>query len=244
MRNIILFIFCFCSLNVFCQANLCRTAIWDNAELFQKNEISKYANYDFSSLWNKTENNSVYGIIGDDYQRILIKFVSIKRNEKSKNEYNVQGKSQVKSNICDFTGTITIVKIQELKKAKFGVDDEYKNAGIKSQGILIANYKFVENKNQKNTGEFQGRLQSIFYVDKNDLIKYNDIESYSDKYFNNAFTGIWKSNNTGKEKICNWGDYRVPSVNCNFDMGAGEFTVSTKYLKNGWSVQPKKDWWK
>ncbi|KQO21142.1 hypothetical protein ASF10_13530 [Flavobacterium sp. Leaf82] len=243
MKNIILFLVFFFSLNVFSQEKLCRTDIWDNAELFQKNEIEKYANNDFSVLWNHTQNYLVYGVIGDNYQRISIKFISIKRNEKSKNEYIIRGKSQVNSNICDFIGTITILKIQELKKMKFGIDDEYKNAGIKSQGLLIANYKFTEDKNQKDTGEFRGTLQTIFYVDKNDFIKYNDIESHKDSYFNNAFTGKWKSNNSGKEKICNWGDYRVPSVNCNFDIGSGELSVAEKYLKNGWNVKSKQKWW-
>lgn len=244
MKNTALLVFFFFSLNVFCQANFCRTVIWDKDEVFQKNEIDKYVDYDFSILWNKTENNIIYGVIGDNYQRILIKFISVKRNEKNKSEYIVRGKSNVKSNICDFEGTITIVKIQELKKPKFGVDDEYKNAGIKSQGLLTAKYKFIENKNQKDTGEFHGTLQSIFYVDNKDLIQYNDIESYSDKYFNNIFVGIWKSNNSGKEKVCNWADYRVPNVNCDFDLGAGEISVSKKYSKNGWLTEPKQKWWK
>jgi len=244
MKNIILFLFFFFNLNIFSQNNICRSSIWDNSELFQKNEIDKYANYDFSGLWNTTESNVVAGVIGDNYQRILIKLTSIKRNEKNKTEYIVHGKSSVKSNICDFTGTITIAKIQELKKPKFGVDDEYKNAGIESQGLLTANYKFVENKSQKNTGEFQGKLQTIFYIDKHNLVKYNDIESYRDNYFNNAFVGIWKSNNSGKDKICNWGDYRVPNVNCDFDIGAGDLSISQKYLNNGWQVKPKQNWWK
>lgn len=241
MKNIILILFFFFTLTAFSQGNLCRTFIWDQSEVFQKNEVDKYSHYDFSNVWNT--NNDVYGVIGDNYQRILIKFISIKRNEKNKTEYIVRGKSSVKSNVCYFIGTITIVKVQELKKPKFGIDDEYKNAGIKKQGLLIANYKFTEDKNQKDTGEFRGTLQTIFYVDKNDFIKYNNIESHKDSYFNNAFTGKWKSNNSGKEKICNWGDYRVPNVNCNFDIGSGELSVAEKYLKNGWNVKPKQKWW-
>ena len=36
------------------------------------------------------------------------------------------------------------------------------------------------------------------------------------------------------EKKCNWGDYRVPSVVCGFDIGAAEFSVAEKYHKKGW----------
>ncbi|GAA3756413.1 hypothetical protein GCM10022423_03210 [Flavobacterium ginsengiterrae] len=213
-------------------------------ELIQKNELQKYSKYDFSNLWIQTDNNLVYGIIGENYERILIKFTSVKRSKNNTNEYLVTGKSMVKSNICDFSGKITVVKIQELKKLRFGVDDEYKNAGIKKQGLLTAVYEFFEDKNQKGSGRFSGNLESIWYLDKNDLIQYNNIEIDSDKYFNNAFVGTWKSNISGKEKICNWADYRVPNVNCDFDKGAGELSVSEKYQKNGWWVKPKQNWWK
>lgn len=242
MKKLILFICLVFSFNLWCQ-NLCRTQIFTQEELFQKNELNKYSKYDFSKLWTQTDNNLVYGIIGDDYQRILIKLISVKRNPAKNNEYLVSGKSMVKSNICNFSGKITITKVQEIKKLRFGVDDEYKTAGIKNQGVLIASYEFVENKEQKGSGKFLGTIQTLWYLDKNDAIKYNDIESYSDKYFNNAFIGVWKSNNSGKEKICNWADYRVPNVNCDFDLGAGELSISNKYQKNGWWIKPKAKWW-
>lgn len=212
-------------------------------DVFQKNEISKYSAYDFSKVWKKTDNSFVYGIIGVNYERIQIKFISIERNEKNKKEYLVSGKSKVKSNVCDFRGKITIVEVNEVKNQKFGVDDEYKDKGIKKQGLLTAIYEFTEDSKQKSSGKFSGRLQSIWYLDKNDLIQYNDIEIDSDNYFNNAFTGIWKSNNSGKEKICNWGDYRVPNVNCDFDIGSGELSISEKYHKNGWWIKPILNWW-
>ena len=243
MKKLIVFVCLFFSFNSWSQ-NLCRTHILGQDELIQKNELQKYSKYDFSNLWIQTDNNLVYGIIGENYERILIKFTSLKRSKNNTNEYLVTGKSMVKSNICDFSGKITVVKIQELKKLRFGVDDEYKNAGIKKQGLLTAVYEFVEDKNQKGSGRFSGNLESIWYLDKNDLIQYNNIEIDSDKYFNNAFVGKWKSNNSGKEKICNWADYRVPNVNCDFDKGAGELNVSEKYQKNGWWVKPKQNWWK
>lgn len=242
MNRIALFIclsFCF---NLWSQ-NLCRTKILEDDEIFQKNELNKFIKYDFFEVWNQTDANLIYGIIGDNYERILFKFISIKRNEEKSNEYIISGKSMVKSNLCDFTGKITVIKIQEVKQPKFGLDDEYKNKGIKNQGILTATYEFVESKEQKGSGKFQGIMQSLWYLDQNDLMKYNDIEINSDKYFNNVFIGVWKSNNTGKEKVCNWADYRVPNVNCDFDIGVGELSVSNKYQKNGWWVKPKFKWW-
>src|SRR6187402_3093433 len=97
------------------QKKSCRTDILDKEVLAEKNEIEKYIKYDFSNLWLKTENELVYGVIGDEYQRILMKFMFVQRNLNNPNEYLVYGKSNVKSSICDFVGKITIITIQELK---------------------------------------------------------------------------------------------------------------------------------
>lgn len=244
MKNFTFIICLFiCSLGS-AQEKICRKTILDSKDIFEKNEINKYEKYDFSNLWLQTESDAIFGVIGNEYQRILIKFISIKKDSKKKNEYIVQGKSQVKSNTCDFFGRIIIAKIQEVKNPKFGVDDEYKNSGIKSQGSLMANYLFFEDKEQKSAGKFEGTLQSIWYLNKNDAMVYNNIGIDSDSYFNNAFIGTWKSNKSDKAKLCNWGDYRVPNVNCDFDMGSGELSVSEKYLNNGWRVKSKQNWWK
>ena len=96
---------------------------------------------------------------------------------------------------------------------------------------------------------------------ENNLIKYDSINIHSDAYFNNSFVGIWKMYDSETKKICNWADYRVPNINCNFDIGAGEFNVNEIYAKNGWldialknrmpngeiienkSNKPTKNWW-
>ena len=203
-------------------------------ELKSGNQLNELRQHNFSNIWNKTANEYIYGIIGEDHQRIRIKFLSINKNVENQNEYYVSGKSMVKDIVCDFFGTITLQIVNEVKELHFGVDDEYQNKGIKKQGILIAEYNFEQNAQQKDSGVFKGKLYSKWYLDKNDEIKYDDIQSISDSYCNNAFIGVWKSNSTGKEKICNWGDWRVPNANQDFDIGAGEFSVSEKYWNRGW----------
>jgi hypothetical protein len=203
-------------------------------ELKLENEIDKYVEYDFSTIWTKTKNVAIYGIIGDEHQRIRIKLISVKKNPINPNEYLVIGKSNVKETICDFSGIIKIAEIREVKEFHFGVDSEFESKGIKSQGILIAKYEFKENKEQIHAGVFAGELYSKWYLDSKNKIKYDDIQSVSDGYSNNAFIGIWKSYNTTKEKVCNWADYRVPNANQDFDIGAGEFGVSEKYWNKGW----------
>lgn len=203
-------------------------------KLFQTNETEKFLKYDFSELWLQTDNNLVYGILGDDFQRIQIKLLTIERNINNPNEYFVYGKSKVKENICDFVGKITILKIQESKREHFGVDEEFKNSGIKTQGLLSAKYEFFENKLQSNSGFFTGNLETKWFLDKDDKIQYDNINIHADGYFNNAFVGSWKMYDSKLEKKCHWGDYRVPSIDCSFDIGAGEFNVAEKYWKKGW----------
>jgi hypothetical protein len=140
----------------------------------------------------------------------------------------------VKETVCDFFGTITIKKVNELRELNYGVDDEYKNKGIKKQGMLIAAYTFNEDAEQPHSGIFEGTLYSKWYLNKNSKLVYDDIQSFSDGYSNNAFVGVWKSYANGKDKICNWADWRVPYAHQDFDIGAGEFSVSEKYWNKGW----------
>lgn len=118
------------------------------SELKSENILSNYNQFDFSNIWTQTENNSILGIIGKEHQRLKIKLISIKKSQTNPNEYFVFGKSWVKGTICNFNGKITLTEIREVKELHFGVDDEYANKEIKSQGILIADYEFKENLKQ------------------------------------------------------------------------------------------------
>lgn len=260
MKKLILILLIINSFFVFSQ-NICHNDILNGEKINEKNKIESFINNDFSVLWTKTENEIVYGVIGNDYQRLKIKFLSVIRNENNHKEYLVYGKSNTNENICEFMGKITIQKIQKTERTQFGVDDEFKNSGIKTQGLIIAKYELFENKKNQNTGVFSGTLKSKWFLDKNNLIQYDDINSNSDGYFNNSFIGIWKMYGSKSEKTCNWADYRVPNVNCSFDIGVGEFNVSETYWKKGWqdialknkmpnnsiienkSNIPTKNWW-
>lgn len=204
------------------------------SELNQENVLDKYIQIDFSNVWLNTENSEVYGIIGVEHQRIKIKLLTAKKNHEKPYEYLISGKSNVKETTCDFQGKINLIEIYEVKKLRFGVDDEYANKGIKSQGVLIADYEFKENMEQNHSGIFKGKLYTKWYLNAKNQIVYDNIEFDADGYFNNAYVGIWESHSTGNSKICNWADYRVPQANKDFDIGVGEFNVSEKYWNRGW----------
>lgn len=209
-------------------------AFFQEYELKPDNKLTRYKKYDFAPLWTQTENRYVYGIIGKDNQRIKIKFTSITRNPNNSTEYLVIGKSAVKNNICAFQGTIRVREIREVKQLHYGVDDAYKNRGILAQGILVADYEFFETKGQPHSGVFRGKLYTAWYLDKAHNLKYNDIQSQSDGYLNNAFVGNWSMYDADLVQVCNWADHRVPNPAAGFDMGAGEFSPADKYLAKGW----------
>jgi len=212
-----------------------------------KNDLIKH---DFSKLLLHTDNSVVYGFVGDNYQRIRVKLIAVTKDAISPDTYNVCGKSMVKNNIDEFTGTIKISNIRKLKNMSYGVDNEYKNKGIKGEYIIIANYNFFENKEQPHSGTFKGVLESGFYLDKSYQVQYDDIELNADGYTNNQFVGEWIDYKTNLAKRCNWADFRIPNSG-DLDIGAGEFSPDDKYLKLGWqSIRDKNDkieevkWWK
>ena len=194
---------------------------------------------DFSKLLNSKDNSIVYGFIGDNYQRIRVKFISIKQDSLFFDIYHVYGKSMVKNNIDEFNGEIKIVKIYKLIVTQHGCEDGYKYKGYKGQFSLIGEYLFSENKNQEHSGIFKGKVQSDYFINKYNKVCYNDIENCADGFTNNQFVGNWISYQTSEIKRCNWGDYRVPNSG-DLDMGAGEFSPYDKYLKYGW--QSRRDY--
>ena len=202
------------------------------------NSNQEFDLFDFSNTWMQTSNTNVVGIIGEDHTRIKIKFTSIQKTAEQ-HVYQIEGKSSVHGNICSFNGTISIKEFRALEKMHYGVDDEGKENGIKRQGLLIAEYHFEEDPEDNHSGIFEGKLFSKFYIDKFDEVKYDDIQLHADGYFNNAFLGTWTSYKSEKSKLCTWGDYRVPTCNEDFDIGAGEFSPSEKYYSKGWSNYSK-----
>ncbi|HTD99544.1 MAG TPA: hypothetical protein VK668_09655 [Mucilaginibacter sp.] len=240
--------------------NLSVTFAQTEAERFKKDQLkSKYLSekefkdqlikHNFSSLVTHTDNSMVYGFIGDNYQRIRIKFITVTKDAVSPDTYHIYGKSMVKNNVDEFRGTITISNIRKLKVTSYGVDDEYKNKGIKGEFVIIGDYSFAEAEQQNHSGFFKGIFKSGFYLDKSNKVRYDDIESNADGYTNNQFVGQWIDYKTKIAKRCNWGDFRVPNSS-DLDMGAGEFSPSDKYLKYGWQSLREHDekvenakWW-
>jgi hypothetical protein len=189
--------------------------------------------YNFSLLFTTTDNSEVYGFIGADYERIRMKIISVTKDTISPGIYHVYGKSMVKNNIDDFHGIIKITKILKLESINHGCEDGAEYKGYKGQFSILGEYSFDENPKQKYAGVFKGIFRSDYFIDKNNKVRYDDIEICSDYYTNNQFAGKWISYH-GVVKPCNWGDYRIPNSD-SLDIGAGEFSPIIK--NHGWETR-------
>ncbi|MBC7401154.1 MAG: hypothetical protein H7289_14540 [Mucilaginibacter sp.] len=210
---------------------------------FLPSEFSKqFLTTDFSTLWTHTENEYVFGFIGDDYQRIRVKIITVAKIKTLPNTYDVYGKSMVKSNVDGFHGTMKLTNIRKMGHISTGVDNEYKNKSIKGEYLLLGEYTFAESRAEKHSGIFKGTFRSDFYVDKHGKVRYDDIEQVSDSYTNNRFVGSWTPYGANTAKGCNWGDYRIPNSG-DLDGGAGEFSptkgLGWETVKNRWSQDKK-----
>ncbi len=218
--------------------------------------LDKFVKYDFSNLWLKDQDAQL-GFIGNNYQRFFIHFISIIKNADKSNLYYVYGKTKVKNNICQFIGTFKVTHIYIYNEVLY-LNDDKDTSDINNkiiQGYILAEYTLYEDPKQKGSGIFRGITQVDIYI-KNNKIYYDDLFSDADGYSNNAFVGTWTSYKTGKNKICNWGYYRIP-YSGDLDSGTGDFMPYEKYWKYGWkdfinnhygvdttNFRKEMDWWK
>ena len=193
----------------------------------------KYINYDFSNVWESGLRYEYFGFIGKNYQRIRVKLFSVTKDIKEQYRYYVSGKTAIDGDIEPFQGVFQITHIKRFKDMHWGCDDEYKDSGIKAQGILIGTYTLFQKRNGKEVGYFEGIYSALWYIDKNNNLKFDDIEDFADSYRNNQFIGVWKSNDGSVIMKSNWGDNRIPEDG-DLDIGAGYFYPNPKYAKYGW----------
>ncbi len=202
--------------------------------------IQEIEKYDLSNLWLKNQSN-LLGFIGNNYKRFYIHFDLIIKDTDKPNEYYVFGKTKVEENICSFLGKFKVLRIykvnNKLRKLLYEEaiergDNEFAEKLTSERGFMLIKYNLYEDPKQRGSGVFIGILKTDFFI-KDGKILLDTLDLESDNYCNNQFVGIWQSYRTGKEKICNWGLYRIP-YSGDLDIGAGEFSPNQKYWKYGW----------
>ena len=165
-------------------------------------------------------------------RRLEINFLKIEKSTTNDSLYIAKGKTKVGKNVRLFEGDIKIKHIYFFAEHSKGLDDDMVGK-IKSQGIIIADYYFREDKKLSATGIFEGKVLLRWYINNKGVFLFDDIEEYSDNYRNNQFVGTWTSYKTGVKKVANWGVCRIPCSG-DLDIGAAEFSPAPEYRKYGW----------
>jgi hypothetical protein len=204
---------------------------YPSQRLMPGNELLKYSKYDLSTLL--VPRAPFLGYIGNDYRRLNMYFTSVSKIPKEDNLYLVLGNSLVGKNKCEFRGSIKIEQVREYQTLHYGIDETYKDAGIKAQGALIGRYKFEGTPGQSHSGVFEGIMTAFWVVDRNGIIHSDHIEWYSDNYRNNQYVGTWTEYGKSNGTVANWGEARIP-FSSKLDIGAGEFAADPKYRDKGW----------
>ncbi len=178
------------------------------------------------------------GFIGENFQRIYIRFISVIKNPSEPTEYMVYGKTKIKNKISTFQGKLTIKKSEIYNANEHPTrTSEYhflskKNSDLQ-QGVIFGEYTFYQNPKDTGAGILKGDFVSHFFLNRESNPAYDILMWNADDYRNNQFKGQWISYETGESKKCNWGDFRIP--NCgDLDVGTAEFSPNKKYLKAGW----------
>ncbi|WP_155832903.1 hypothetical protein [Hymenobacter swuensis] len=198
--------------------------------------MARYASRSFANVWLHSEPETVFGFIGNDYQRLRVKLLTIRPDAQQLGRYVITGKSKVRATVASFQGSFTVVHVRETKRLPRALDDAPSDA-VKA-GVVLAEYELREPEGQPNNGVFRGIVYAQWYQDKARKVHYNDLENFADGYANNQFVGIWQSYKTGLSKSCNWGNNRIPNSK-EFDQGVGEFSPADAYLDNGWQSYRK-----
>ncbi|WP_298648581.1 hypothetical protein [uncultured Proteiniphilum sp.] len=188
----------------------------------------KYLNYNFSDI---LKPRRILGIIGDNYQRLQIKFLSIK-------------KMKVFHQNILFAGNLK--SISAILKERLSLK-KYKRLFVSEMDSIIcikANTLFRECQPPDTfcmkivrkimRASLAEPCNLLWYIDNSKNLKYDDMFAFSDCYYNNAFVGTWQAYETSKKKICNFGEYRIPFIKPDLDVGSGEFYPNPKYKNNRW----------
>ena len=172
------------------------------------------------------------GFIGVNRKRLCITFTSIKKSEKNKDVYEVEGFSTVMNkNKRTFKGTFTLQSHYRLTAPAFDGDEPLKKG--EAEGFSTFSYTLKEDENLTATGVFKGEMLVLWYKGINKTPVYTELFIQSDGSRNYQFFGTWTSYTTKKTSVASWGEDRIPCSG-DFDLGDGDFGPNPKYWQYGW----------
>ena len=167
------------------------------------------------------------GFLGANHQRFYLHYTSVRPNPTRSYVYRVSSKTRVKTNVCTFTGTITVTKAR-LYKAPNSEYPQFR------EGELTCRVELAEDRRQPGSGTISGTLTTYFYLDKQGQPQYNTLD-LANGFSNNQCVATWTSYATQQRKPCHWGDFKIPKSG-DLDFSVSDFEAAPKYVANGWQT--------
>lgn len=187
--------------------------------------LTQLENADLGYLWaGELSQSNRLGYIGEDFQRLEVRFLSIIKNFDNPYEYFLYGKTRVEEVICEFQGSLLITEtgyIQDEEQTEF------------ERAYISGNFVLFEDQACLHSGIFRGNFITGIYLDEQGDIYYDDLNREEDDFINNEFFGEWEGYYPYELKPANWGDFRIPN-SLGLDVGDDEFKPSFQTLDNGW----------
>ncbi|MGC9344740.1 MAG: hypothetical protein ACP5E3_18680, partial [Bacteroidales bacterium] len=109
--------------------------------------LTAIENSDIGFLWagSQSQDNRL-GFIGENFQRLQIRFLSVIQNFDNPYEYFMYGKTKVKDNICEFQGSLII------REAGVVEDEDYPDI---NRAYLAGDYVLFEDQSCLHSGIFR-----------------------------------------------------------------------------------------
>jgi hypothetical protein len=175
------------------------------------------------------------GAFGENFQRIMLEFIEIKKDIYNPHIYSIKGTTEMKKKKVGFEGTINIESIEKSNYNPYNFyDSTYTTLTV------YANYKFIEDKSVENAGIFTGKLEFTLVADKSNKLSNDLYDWWLDGYSNFHFQGKWTSKDEVEFK-CIFGDGRLRDCD-ELNGGDGMFIPNEKYKQYGWEDYLENYW--
>ena len=173
------------------------------------NVLSEYEVGDCSGVWDNLENQVVYGLIGQDGDRLRVVSTNIYKSPDVQHEYCVVDNTMRDGVMRDLTGVINLQSVYKKEGIYLGSDNKLEGLGITAQGLLQGTYLLHEER-EANSNAYSDKFYSKFEESEGNPFTADASQLIAVESMNNAFIGTWISFDSPVKLGATWGDWRVP----------------------------------
>ena len=199
-----------------------------DAKPFSRSEREQLLDkFDFSPLFAYRLFGGYIAYVGDGYRRMSFSIHAARKISPTKYQFSGELNGQL------YRGEL---HVKEVKRVVYKSEPDALKKHVRSRGVVTSELRLFNA--DRDPPVVTGNFLTMYYINADDELVYDDWDSINDDWRNNQFVGMCTLADQGKTQKCAWGHSRV-SCSGDLDVGAGEFHPNEKYQDNGWQ-----DWGK